>query len=76
MRTVNDQRMTSPPEVVAKAIGRAVRSSRPRTRYAVGGGVRTILFVQWILTDRGFDRFIRRALGIPRRQQDGSQNGM
>jgi hypothetical protein len=47
--------------VVANAIARAVQSPRPRTRYAVGGGARSILFTQRLLTDRGFDRFIRTA---------------
>ena len=47
------------PEVVAEAIGKAVQLRRPRTRYAVGGGARSILLAQRLLTDRGFDRLIR-----------------
>ena len=66
LRATDKSRLTSGPAVVADAIGKAVQSPRPRTRYAVGGGARGILFTQRFLTDRGFDRFIRtsyRAIG-------------
>jgi short-subunit dehydrogenase len=59
LRATDKSRLTSGPAVVADAIGKAVQSPRPRTRYAVGGGARGILFTQRLLTDRGFDRFIR-----------------
>jgi short-subunit dehydrogenase len=61
LRSADTSRLTSGPAVVANAIGRAVQSPRPRTRYAVGGGARSVLFAQRLLTDRGFDRFIRTA---------------
>jgi NAD(P)-dependent dehydrogenase (short-subunit alcohol dehydrogenase family) len=61
LRATDKSRLTSGPAVVANAIGTAVQSPRPRTRYAVGGGARSILFAQRLLTDRGFDRFIRTA---------------
>jgi short-subunit dehydrogenase len=61
LRAGDTSRLTSRPTVVANAIGRAVQSPRPRTRYAVGGGARSVLFAQRLLTDRGFDRFIRTA---------------
>ena len=61
LRATDKSRLTSGPAVVANAIARAVQSPRPRTRYAVGGGARSILFTQRLLTDRGFDRFIRTA---------------
>jgi NAD(P)-dependent dehydrogenase (short-subunit alcohol dehydrogenase family) len=51
--------LASEPEVVAEAIGQAVQRAKPRTRYPVGGGARIFLFAQRVLTDRGFDRFIR-----------------
>jgi NAD(P)-dependent dehydrogenase (short-subunit alcohol dehydrogenase family) len=59
LRAADKSRVTSGPEVVAEAIGKAVQLRRPRTRYAVGGGARSILLAQRLLTDRGFDRFIR-----------------
>ena len=61
LRATDKSRLTSGPAVVADAIGKAVQSPRPRTRYAVGGGARSILFTQRLLTDRGFDRFIHTA---------------
>jgi NAD(P)-dependent dehydrogenase (short-subunit alcohol dehydrogenase family) len=51
-------KLPSPPEVVAKTIVRAVTARRPKTRYATGGGARTILFLKAILPDRLFDRVI------------------
>ncbi|HEY8912144.1 oxidoreductase [Lacisediminihabitans sp.] len=61
-RAANDGRLASEPIVVAKAIGRAVQSRRPRTRYAVGGGAGPIILLRRVLGDRGFDRFIARTL--------------
>jgi len=63
LRGANGRRLASDPQVVAAAIGKSVSSRRPRTRYAVGGGAGFILFVQRLLTDRGFDRFIARTVG-------------
>ncbi len=63
-RSVNGERIASDPIVVARAIGRAVTSRRPKTRYAVGGGATLVLFVKRILPDRAFDRFIRRTLRL------------
>ena len=59
LRAADKSRVASGPDVVAEAIGKAVQLRRPRTRYAVGGGARSMLLMQRILTDRGFDRFIR-----------------
>ena len=52
--------LASPPTVVANTIVRAVSARRPKTRYATGGGARTILFLRKILPDRMFDRLIWR----------------
>jgi NAD(P)-dependent dehydrogenase (short-subunit alcohol dehydrogenase family) len=57
-------RTASDPAVVADAIARAIQRSKPRTRYAVGGWARSLLLVQRLLTDRGFDRFIRLAYRV------------
>jgi len=56
--STENSRLPSPPDAVAKTIVRAVSSRRPRTRYATGGGARTILFLKAILPDRLFDRVI------------------
>lgn len=53
--------MVSPPDVVARTIVRALRARRPRTRYATGGGARTILFLRRLLSDRAFDTLMRLA---------------
>ncbi|NUT36754.1 MAG: oxidoreductase [Hamadaea sp.] len=58
LTAMENNRMVSPPEVIAKAIGKAVTARRPRTRYAVGGGAKPILFLRRILSDRAFDRAI------------------
>ncbi len=54
-------KMVSAPDVVARTIARALRARRPRTRYATGGGARTILFLRRILSDRAFDGLMRMA---------------
>ena len=61
LRTSDTSFLASEPDVVAEAIGKAVQRAKPRTRYPVGGGARIFLFAQRVLTDRGFDRFIRLA---------------
>lgn len=60
LESTKTSRLPSPPEAVAATIARAVRARRPKTRYATGGGARTILFLNRILPDRLFDRFIWR----------------
>ena len=50
------------PEVVAKAILKALRSSRPAARYAVPFQARLILLMKWLLPDCVLDFAIRTAL--------------
>lgn len=50
------------PEVVAGAILKALRSSRPSARYAVPFQARLILFLKWLLPDSVLDFGIRMAL--------------
>jgi len=59
LRRVDRSQMAAGPEVVAEVIAKAVQSAKPRTRYVVGGGARSILLAERILPDRGFDRFIQ-----------------
>ena len=49
----------SSPEVIAKAVGRAVHARRPRSRYAVGRGAKPILLARLVLPDKVFDRTAR-----------------
>ncbi len=46
------------PSVVAKTILKAVRASKPKTRYATGGGAHLILFLRSFLSDRLFDKLM------------------
>ena len=50
----------SSPDGVAKAILKAVSSSRPRTRYAVGQGAKPITYARRVLPDRAVDAVIGR----------------
>lgn len=50
------------PDEVAKVIGRALTSSRPRTRYLVGRGAKARAALARVLPDRVFDRLIARSL--------------
>ena len=59
------QRRSSPPELIAKTIAKAVTARRPKTRYAVGYGAKPIIFMHDVLPDRTFDALIRRATGVP-----------
>ena len=47
---------------VADAVARAAEARRPRTRYVVGRGARSILAARRILSDRAFDRFMDRTI--------------
>jgi short-subunit dehydrogenase len=46
----------SEPIVIAKSILRAISARRPKTRYAVGGGAKLILFFRRVLSDKLFDK--------------------
>ncbi|GHO51363.1 hypothetical protein KSX_95260 [Ktedonospora formicarum] len=59
------QRRSSPPELIAKTIARAVTARHPRTRYAVGYGAKPMIALHDILPDHWFDTFILRATGMP-----------
>jgi short-subunit dehydrogenase len=48
----NADKVGSSPVVVAKTIMKAIKSKRPKTRYATGGGAKLIVFLQRILPDR------------------------
>jgi NAD(P)-dependent dehydrogenase (short-subunit alcohol dehydrogenase family) len=52
-------RFAAPPEAVAKAIDKAISSSRPKTRYRVTLAARVMLATRKITPDRGWDLFLR-----------------
>lgn len=51
--------MPSPPSVVAKTIIRSVQARKSKTRYAVGGGAKILLFLRRALSDHAFDATMR-----------------
>jgi len=51
------------PREVAGVIGRALTSSKPRTRYLVGRDAKARDALAGVLPDRVFDRLIARTLG-------------
>lgn len=62
----------SPPELIASTIAKAVTSRSPNTRYAVGFGAKPMIAMRRLLTDRGFDRFMRVATGMNKVVSDKS----
>lgn len=62
--------MASSDEDVARAVIRAVRSRRPRTRYVVGGMARTLLLLRRLLPDSAFQALIRSQFPTPRPDRD------
>jgi len=48
-------KVASSPDVVARAVAKAVTARRPKTRYAVGAGAKPILAARRVLPDRAFD---------------------
>lgn len=65
LRSEANANRNSPPSVIANAIGTAVTANRPKTRYAVGFGAKTLIAARGLLTDRQFDALISRATGLP-----------
>ncbi len=56
------------PERVARVVERALTARRPRARYVVGADARGMIAAQALLPTRVFDRVMRRALGLGRRE--------
>ncbi|HEY7932950.1 MAG TPA: SDR family oxidoreductase [Solirubrobacteraceae bacterium] len=52
------------PEKVAEVIVRALTVRHMKGRYMIGADGRAMLLLKRLLTDRGFDRFARRAMGM------------
>ncbi|MCL8015868.1 oxidoreductase [Streptomyces sp. AS02] len=66
LRSEANAKRNSPPQVIADAIGKAVATRRPRTRYATGFGARPLIALRRVVSDRTFDTVISRATGLPR----------
>ena len=59
MRKAYSIRLLSKPSVVTRAISKAVNSRRPRARYRVGFGARTLVFFHALLPTRWWDALLR-----------------
>ena len=66
MRSESNNRRYSPPEVIARTVGRIVTARRPRTRYAVGFMAKPLIAARRVLPDRAFDQLIGAAFGFRR----------
>ena len=62
LRLFRTFKTAAPPQVVADAILKAVRSKNPKTRYVMGGGARPILALRKLLPDKGFDKVMETVL--------------
>ena len=49
----------TPPEVIARTIGKAVSAKKPKTRYLVGQYAKPLVALRHLLPDRGFDAVLR-----------------
>ena len=65
-RATGNGPLSAGPEIVAKAIERAITSKRPRTRYPLTAGARTMLFARRVLPDRGWDALMRMQIKPPK----------
>lgn len=68
LASANTWSFASPPEAVARVVSRALRARRPRTRYAAAGGALPLLILRKLLSDRMFDRVVRRIFRTVARQ--------
>ncbi len=66
----------SPPDVVARAVHRALVARRPRPRYAVGKDARRLLWMARLLPDAILDRVRRRLFGLPDRLTPASPRAL
>ena len=60
LRKAYSIRLLSKPSVVTKAISKAVNKRRPRARYRVGFGARTLVFFHALLPARWWDAMMRK----------------
>ena len=58
MHSESNARRYSPPEVIARTVGKIVTARRPRTRYAVGFMAKPLIAARRVLPDRAFDQLI------------------
>ena len=62
MMKLYGNRLMSKPAVIAKAIVKAVDAKKPKTRYIVGFGGKSLLFLHFILPAKCYDWIVKRAM--------------
>jgi NAD(P)-dependent dehydrogenase (short-subunit alcohol dehydrogenase family) len=60
MESVDNPRLSSGPEVVARTIVKAATARRPKARYSTGKGASTVMTARRALPDRAFDAILTR----------------
>jgi NAD(P)-dependent dehydrogenase (short-subunit alcohol dehydrogenase family) len=65
-RATGNGPLSAGPEIVAKAIEHAIKSRRPRTRYPLTAGARTMMLARRMLPDRGWDALMRMQIKPPK----------
>lgn len=66
-RALEREKSGSDPDVVSRAVLRALRTKRPRTRYVVGKDGRLLAFLAGWAPDRLFDAMRVRLFGLPKK---------
>lgn len=65
-QAVSSPMMHVPATTIAEAIFKAATATRPKTVYLGPGVAKLFVFLAWLLSDRAYDAFKRRASGLPR----------
>jgi NAD(P)-dependent dehydrogenase (short-subunit alcohol dehydrogenase family) len=61
-RVLRNYGKAASPDVVARAVSRAVNSAHPRRRYATPADAKLLIFLHWLLPDSIFERVLSAAL--------------
>jgi NAD(P)-dependent dehydrogenase (short-subunit alcohol dehydrogenase family) len=57
---------TSSPSLIADVIAKAATARKPKTRYLVGANAKPAVLMRRLLSDRAYDRLMRRVMGLAR----------
>lgn len=60
MKNTSNPKQSSHPSIIAESISKALKSKKPKTRYAAGKMARQTLLVRKILSDKAFDKMFLR----------------
>ena len=63
MRKTYSSNTLSKPEVITKAISKAVNSNRPKARYLIGFMAKPLVFLHTILPTKVFDKIMKKLMG-------------